>query len=215
MALNKGHVVMTGLLSLFLLSFSIVPTKAETQFLTISGSYKNKVNLTADKEDIFYVDNIAPGDQWNSVVTIENIDNKQPMDVYITDIFNINPHDDKMFRFLQLEISLDDQVIFDGNYSEAGEELKDFPIEVEPGKFRNLNVEVYFPIEAKNEYMNKELKSKWIFEARYDEKKDNESANGTIAKTGDTTNMIPYILVSGVSLLIITFLLTKKRKDRK
>jgi len=175
MAPSKRHICirLTSLLLLFML---ILSTVLSTQALAagnrvfegsieLTGDFeRRRFNLSTSDDDLFHLTNIVPGDTWQGKVHVKNNCNRI-MEVSIISIVNDLRYDSYLFRKLDLDISIGDEVIYSGSYGRTDEPISDW-YAISPGKQITFDITVKLPEKTGNAAQGRKMESTWTFEAR-------------------------------------------------
>lgn len=158
--------ILTGLVFLIMLC----PFNARAQdyegTLNITSSFFNqKFKLSPDSINLLDIRAMAPGDKWTGKVTIHN-GCANFMDVALFDVRN-ELADDTLFNALTLKIKVNGHQIYNGSYNMHKEAPVTDYISVAPGRDMTMDIEVSLPPEVGNEVQGKEMRSSWVFDAKY------------------------------------------------
>ena len=157
------------LLAAFLL-FGVVQTthaasaNGWSQNIELTGEFSGIFTLNSNTDEIFRVDNAAPGDSWSGEITIQNKASRA-MDVSLLTIVS-ELEDTSLFNALTLNIQVKNQSVYSGSYGATPAQITPF-YTIPARSSMVMYVTVSFPPHYGNEFMGKEMDSTWTFEARY------------------------------------------------
>lgn len=140
----------------------LIPSFEWTQQLT--GEYTGKFDLTSEDMELFNLENIAPGDSFVGKIHVKN-NARDKMEISIISIVS-NLEDLTLFDALELEIKVEDEIVYTGSYGKTEAPISDFYL-ISPRDTVTFDVTVSLPIETGNEVLNKKMDSTWTFEANY------------------------------------------------
>ena len=132
--------------------------------IELTGEFSGIFTLDSNTNEIFRVDNAAPGDSWSGEITIRNKAGRA-MDVSLLTIVS-ELEDTALFNALTLDIQVNDRTVYSGSYGETPAQITPF-YTISAGSSLVMYVTVAFPSHHGNELMGKEMDSTWTFEARY------------------------------------------------
>ena len=221
--------VLVGLLLVVLLFPFAAGAQDYSGTLNISGKFENRqFSLTPRNSELLDIKAMVPGDKWTGKITVHN-DCDNLLEVSLHSIRN-ELQDTTLFDVLTLRIRAGDTELYSGRYNTGKTEPYTDYFRIEPGKDLVLDVEITLPKEAGNEVMGKEMKSSWIFDARYNPKDpggEEPSTQPTPTKAptpaqaiqtgfnlnGSTTGTIAWVAVAvlaGIAILAAVLKLRKK-----
>ena len=137
-----------------------------------------KFKLTANDLNFFQINSAAPGDTWKGAIHIQN-KTGGGMEVSVFDIVNNLKDDSILFEALELEICIQDQTCYAGDYSVSHAKPVTDYYYIEPGKSMTFDVTVSLPAYLDNTLQNKVMDSNWILSARYHAPTSDQGGSGT------------------------------------
>jgi len=164
--------------------------------IELTGEFeRRRFNLSTSDDDLFRLRNIIPGDTWRGKVHVKNNCNRI-MEVSIISIVNDLEDDDYLFKQLDLDISIGDEVIYSGSYGKTDDPVSDW-YAISPGKKITFDIQVKLPEETGNEGQGREMDSTWTFESRVMEPGGGDDDDDD----ADLPYYVYYVDESGNSLL--------------
>lgn len=177
------------------------------KFVVSPGSEESATNLFPDFAGVM------PGDSLNATVTVKNdASNMVKVKIYLRALGAVENAD-----FLnQLELTVKQEgnsVLFDGTAGETAglTEWKCLGT-FYSGAEVDLNVTIEVPIEMGDEFQNAKGSFQWEFKV---EEYPIETTDPEVPKTGDQSNLVPMLVIMGVSIAAIIFLLIVLIRKRK
>ena len=146
---------------------------AEEQNLDISINYDTNIEypLSMDRSsEVFYFNgNINPGDKMHASILVKNTSN-QDMQYALTDVVNMITEDEQaimLLDVLNLKISTEDAIIFEGKCSEIVNPVSDW-VTLKAGDSDTISIDWEFDKYADNTYQGANYREKWIFKTKAD-----------------------------------------------
>lgn len=216
---------------------------AEEQNLDISINYDTNIEypLSMDRSsEVFYFNgNINPGDKMHASILVKNT-SEQNMQYALTDVVNMITEDEqaiKLLDVLNLKISTEDTIIFEGKCSKIVNPVSDW-VTLKAGDSDTISIDWEFDKYADNTYQGANYREKWIFKTQADivpaESTPTESIPEMPPATVTTTvqthenvqtgvkeengpNYAAYIIGAGVIIAIgyVTYEIIKAKKKTK
>lgn len=203
---RKRLLYITALFSFLFFSFYLLPHSAgaEVDDEVVIDRYP--------QEELFKVENTKPGDHAYRSLLIQNNNN---LDIFYTMQLR-NDGDLKLFNELLLQITVLDEIIFDGKLKDF-DGFMDRPLDTQSEETIGFNLK--FPEELGNDFQGLRADFVLVFNARAAESSglvtplSTEGKGGMLPRTA--TNILSYLLIGGLLLTIggIASYLSRKNKQ--
>ncbi len=146
--------------------------------IVLGGVYDNNFTLTSDSGELFHLHAAAPGDIWEGAIVAKN-ETKEDMELSLLAIQG-NASNDKLLDALDLSISKDGEIIYEGKYNTGNKPVFDY-IKIKSGKTETFDVFVHFAPATGNDLQGASMSSSWVFDARIDGTTNNDgnASDGT------------------------------------
>lgn len=182
--------------------------------VTLTGTFRDNLMLTADNDYFFHIDIMDPGDQWTSTLHIKN-DGKRNIQVRLQNIVN-HLEDSLLLKALRLQIrTLDGALLYSGPYAGTPSPVFDW-ILLQPGEECILLIQTEFPCNSGNNYQSEQFDVGWVFKARTDDTENQQGITHPDGVLTDDPSPVFYYLsqLSTAVLLFVLFLVHYYRKER-
>lgn len=147
--------------------------------LEITGKVTDqKFKLTANDLNFFQINSATPGDTWKGAIHVQN-KTGSGMEVSVFDIVNNLKDDSILFEALELDICVQDQICYSGDYNVSQTKPVTDYYYIEPGKSMTFDVTVSLPAYLDNTLQNRDMDSNWILSARYHTPSSDQGSSGT------------------------------------
>lgn len=205
------HVRCASILLVLLLLLSVVPIQAfasqtpESNIVhyTLTSTFEGgKFELSGNKNKLFHLEDMLPGDQWKGQIHIRNNADGR-MTICLVSITS-NLRDQVLFNALDLEISYKGNAIYTGKYNTGLTTITDEYV-LDSKETLVLDVIVTLPLSAGNEVQEKFMDSTWTFEATFKDKPqtgDNLATENTLGLYVLWTMIFALIGAAVISLRI-------------
>ena len=189
---------------------------------------------TLDTKDLylFSLENIAPGDQWNGSVIVQNA-TESDMAVAVQSIVSTHKQDNTLFDALDLQINVAGANIYRGPYANPSKPVTGYYL-IHAGDSLSFDLQVTLPQHVGNECQGKQMDSTWTFDAMYFQPTGNvqnpsgtptpgQGPAGDVIQTGrfmitSNTELITCLLLflsSGAGLIWMTVRYCRARKSER
>lgn len=193
---------------------------------TITGSYSDNVTLTASNSEFYRADNIGPGDETASDITLTNNGQKN-VKIRFVNVENKNPGSNDLSPYLILTVTDDTgKIVFNDSMdkvSSVPSPIIDYQ-DYKPGESHTLHVCITDPIENDNITIGREMHTRWNFEATAGETDDQDDDQGgdqndDDSTDGKSTGDLPYgyfaIPAIGAGVVLAGAVVYSKKGKRK
>lgn len=189
----------------------LITYAAEPESLVVTGEYNGRFKLKTSEEKLFDISEAAPGDKYEGTITVKNAGSDM-MKIAIVDIMS-NLSDTDLYKTLNLKISKDGEVLYDGVYGNTPDPVTKF-ITVKGRDKIVFDVEVSFPELSSNDLQGKEMDTTWTFEAKY----YNQDIETGVELNDSQNATFPLILIClGIVLIAVSVycIIILKRKEEE
>jgi len=166
-----------------------------------SWNYTSAKGLESETEDLFQnFDHFMAGDSYKDTLEMKN-SSKNDIKVY----FKTTTIKTDLLDQMQLKITCNDEIIYEGNLTtEPLNKYKELTL-IKKGTAQDFEFEILLPDESQNYYSVLEDSVIWQF--KVDEIEE--------VKTGDDSNILPFIAVGIIALMIIISLVVTRRRGNE
>lgn len=209
--MNKLKVI--SIIMFIVILFSLNSTVLAANFGLDVNFNGEKIEMTSETPDMtWYIKNLLPGETSETILNINNIGKKSVKVEFIASV----EEGKELSDILEIKIInlSNNEEVFSGNYKE----MEKLNIQLDSKKSQSYKLITYLPVEAGNEYQNKECKIKLSFVA-IGQKDDVEPPKDIITdevKPPQTGEGYTIFVVSAVAVVFIIGLIfsfyKKKRK---
>jgi len=223
----KSKKIVSIVVLLFVLSLMCSYSMVYAANLNVNVNFDGKqIEMTSETPDMTWtINNLLPGEEDSSILTISNIGTRKASVEFIATIEEGKDLADVLdIQIIKLanDSQKEDKEVFSGKYSE----LQALNVDLDSDKMQNFKIITSLPIETGNEFQNKECKVKLSFVASGVEDKEEEPTSEPEppkeiitdvikpVQTGEskTVYIIVAVLVIAVVVLVVTFFVGKKER---
>lgn len=166
--------------------------------------YKGDSTFEVSSEDFFSnFDYMMPGDTCEDKITLKN-----SCDNYLKLYFKSTaPTDEVLLDEIMLKILVDGKLYYEGPLKASDLNEYEELAMISPNKDKEMTYELQVPEYLQNEFSVEDDNVTWYFKAiEVDE-------DGNPIKTGDSGNMLPFVLVCIGALIAIIYLLSSRKRE--
>ncbi len=178
----------------------------------------NTHKLVAVPEDFFSnLGTAMPGDILSDTVVLKNTTDHDAELFFYTDLpDDISEEQKKLLKKIQLTISLDGQMIYNGDL-EAASLFEEISLGIYKSQDeKRFDFTLKIPEELKNRYALTDTVVRWVFRVHQDEA-DNTGGISTSkpVKTGDTVPILHYLIMAGIGVFFAAGIIIYRKKQRR